>query len=386
MNPTSSWIKSLLFPVSAVLLFFFLLEAVLRLSGYQPKIKFHSFELPYWFEEFDPAILEEFKKHVMELGFVNEDVYAYRPDDVLGYVLKPGIRKSVRNYSASLLVDKMPEWTLVSDESGFRTGESISSSGNARGTVHVLGDSSSFGWGVDYEQTYGYVLKERLNGRSGDGHYNLVNHSMPGFSSFQGRLLLERLDSIRPGDWVLVSFGWNDSYFSNETDRTQFEKRASVLARTRDFLNRFLFYKWQKAFWLGRVHIEESVSPDTGQRVPVQEYKENLKAIFGDIKSRGAKSVFLSICNFDEYPQAARSVSKNMSVPFIDFPEQAMALLDQVPTLFAQQFIAYFDIYGDLMEKEPSLMVLFPDYCHPNVIGHQLLGGFVFDSLKNEIG
>lgn len=375
------WMKNLFFSLGAVFLFFSLLESALHLSGYQARIKFQSFELPDWFAEFDPVILEEYKKHVVNQGFVNEDVYAYRSDEVLGYLLQPDIRKTVRNYSSNFLVDKMPEWTLISNAAGFRIGDASPVS-REQGRVHVLGDSSSFGWGVEFEETYGSVFTEHLNAsrRKDKGTYRLLNHSMPGFSSLQGRNLLQRLDDILPGDWVLISFGWNDSYYSSETDRIRQEHRQSAFGRLRAFFKRFLFYRGLESFLIGNLEVHEGV-PNAGQRVPVNEYKKNLTAMVADVKSRGANPVLLSICNFDVYPEAIRSVATKMSVPFFDFPNQVRPLLSQVPERFGEQLADYYDAYGEWMEKDQNFIVLFPDYCHPNRIGHRLLGDVVFDVL-----
>ena len=392
LPPSRQKSRQLLFSLVAVFLFFPMLEAAFRISGYQPRIHFRSYELPYWLTQFDPVVLDQYTKYVQGQGFVNEDVYYYSPDNTLGYVLKPGIRKTVKNYSASILAEKMPEWTIVSNDSGFRTGTDPVETGpgkSVKGTIHVLGDSSSFGWGVDYEKTYGYIFAKKINEALAGKNigYELVNHSMPGFTSFQGMNLLERLDSIKPDDWVLVSFGWNDSYFSGTTDRKRLENRMSWIGRVRAGLNSFLFYKWMQSFWVeNRLYRAEWNLEEVGSRVSLSQYRKYLDVIFDEIQKRGSHPVFVNVCNYDDYPDTARSVAEKRSVPFFDFPEQLMPLLGEAPILFPEQFSTYFDVYGGLMEQDESLVVLFPDGCHPNVIGHHLMGDIIFKTMKNEFG
>ncbi|MFQ5450761.1 MAG: SGNH/GDSL hydrolase family protein [Nitrospinaceae bacterium] len=390
--PKKTPTKYFFFSLIVTILFFALLEGFLRLIGYQPKLRFHAFELPSWFTGLDPVVLESYKEHLLSQGFVNEDVYAYRPDPELGYLLKPNIRLTVRNYSSALLVDKMPPWTLVSGPEGFRMSGKTSpdppAGGKSYRTLHVLGDSSSFGWGVEYRETYGYVLRETLNRAlpKDSRFFRLENHSMPGFTSFQGRRLLGRLHNVGPGDWVLVSFGWNDSYPSRDSDRVRFEKSHSPMGRLHWRLSHFLVFRAMESFWIGLGDGGNAGSSPAGTRVDLKEYRENLDAIFAAVKERGARPVFISVCNFYEFPKAARSAARASGTPFIDIPRQLKPYLSTVADRFPEKFVAYFDSYGDLMEKNESLVFLFPDNCHPNAIGHHLMGEVLFEVLRKEMG
>ena len=41
---------------------------------------------------------------------------------------------------------------------------------------------------------------------------------------------------------------------------------------------------------------------------------------------------------------------------------------------------------GEKMEENELYAVLFPDGCHPNAIGHRLLGEILFESLERKTG
>ena len=157
--------RSFIFATIVVLIFFGSLETVLRFSGFQPTIRFKQFALPAWMEELDPFVLAKYQSFVSEGDFVNEDVYAYKPDLRYGYLLKPNLQLTVSNYSSAVFIDKLSSWTIISDSNGNRI--SLENSKDSYlaiegQTLHVLGDSSSFGWGVDFEDSYPQKLKEKL--------------------------------------------------------------------------------------------------------------------------------------------------------------------------------------------------------------------------------
>ena len=56
--------------------------------------------------------------------------------------------------------------------------------------IAILGDSSSFGWGVEYEATYGELLRQLLEQRLGRP-VELRNFSVPGYNSQQERVVFE---------------------------------------------------------------------------------------------------------------------------------------------------------------------------------------------------
>ena len=385
----NSLIRKILFSFAATLLFFGVLEVGLRLAGIQPKLHLQNFELPAWLGTLDPLTLRDYKNKLQTQGFVNEDIYAYQGDAELGYKLKPNIQLKARNYASPPHVDKMPLWTIRSNARGFRIGEQKKTQdqeGVSKRTIHVLGDSSSFGWGVEYEEAYASVLQDRLNSalQPGEGEFAVINHSIPGFSSFQGRRLIESRDFVKKEDLVLVSFGANDSLPAQTSDRVRYEVATSFVGTLRRWLEHLLFYRiWQSYLINQRDWSQAEAGPNT-PRVSLKSYKENLKTIFTAIKKKGGYPVFVSVCNFYDYPSAALAVSRRNDVPFFDFPKQLKAYLPQVMERFPEQFAAYYDVYGELMEKNESMVFLFPDNCHPNSIGHHLMGEIIFQSIESE--
>ena len=377
MAPQKRIKRSFLFSVVTVFFFFGFIELILRLSGFEPVFHYKDYAIPSWMEELDPVVLEKYQKFVAGQGFVNEDAHAYQSDLRYGYKLKPNTSITVKNYSSAFVVDKLPPWTIVSGSEGFRVSSS-GEAGTAEKTLHVLGDSSSFGWGVDYEKTYSSLLVEKLNVSS--GRFKLRNLSLPGFSSFQGKLLWQELGEVKKGDWVILSFGWNDSYPSLQTDRQQFKSRNSLAGKISWNMRQVLLFRWMRTWRLP----EPVRTQKKGVRVPVKQYRKNLEALIEGVREKGAKPVLVSVCNFAEYRETAKQTAETEKIPFLNVPSALESFMPTVHDKFPDQFVAYYEAYGERLETNPMLAFLFPDRCHPNEIGHGLMAEVLFETFKGE--
>lgn len=380
-QPSVKRFQSFIFATIVVLIFFGFLETVLRFSGFQPTIHFKQFVLPAWMEELDPLVLAKYQSFVVEQKFVNEDVYGYKPDLRYGYLLKPNLKITVSNYSSGIFIDKLPPWKIESDSKGNR----ISTQGSVNPiadsmTIHVLGDSSSFGWGVNFEDSYPQQLIKILKDPPNFLKARVKNHSIPGFTSFQGRLLIEDKVEIKKNDIVLISFGFNDSYTSKNSDRLRFEALNKMPGKIIWYLNRLLILKGLRTLILSLPSFRISESKYT--RVSLKEYQDNLFIIFEAILRKKGKPLFLNICNGQEYSNVAEKTAKTLKIPFLNIPEKFKQHLPQAHNIYPEKFVAYFEVYGELMEKETQLAFLFPDFCHPNEIGHRLIAEILFHESK----
>jgi lysophospholipase L1-like esterase len=375
----SKKIKFFWFSIVVVFFFFGFIELFLRLSGFDPVLNYKSYYIPSWMEEMDPVVLEKYQQFVIGQGFVNEDVYAYEPDLRYGYRLKPNFSITVQNYSSALMIDKLPPWTIISNTEGFRTSSKAPAKiEKSAKTLYVLGDSSSFGWGVEYEKSYSSLLTKKLNTIT---PFNLRNLSLPGFSSFQGKLLLQELDDLEKEDWVILSFGWNDAYSALKTDRRQFELRNSFPGRLKWGLKNLLLFRWMRTWVFQNLEFNQK----EGFRVPLKQYLDNLKSLVEQIQNKGGKPIFVNICNPVLYQDAAIQTIGNTKIPFSNFPSELKPYLSNVHDRFPDLFVSYFEAYGESIEEDPMLVFLFPDRCHPNEIGHSLIAEVLFETLKKEI-
>jgi lysophospholipase L1-like esterase len=103
------------------------------------------------------------------------------------------------------------EWSWTTNSVGFRgTREYASPKPRDIRRVLVLGDSFTFGFGVNDAQTYSAVLEELLNSACEGYRVQVINAGVSGFSTSQELILLERDGPALQPDAVVVGFFIND--------------------------------------------------------------------------------------------------------------------------------------------------------------------------------
>jgi len=134
--------------------------------------------------------------------------------------------------------------------------------GNSTMRTGTWGDGRNGQWG------WGYFMPEYFD----PDKITVENHALGGMSSrtFYNRLWPEIVDSIRPGDWVIIELGHNDNgpYDSGRA-------RASIPGVGNDSLE---------------VTIRE-----TGVRETVYTYGEYMRRYIRDVRARGGNPVLMSL-------------------------------------------------------------------------------------------
>jgi lysophospholipase L1-like esterase len=147
---------------------------------------------------------------------------------------------------------------ISTDAQGFRLNGSafnerqVNSGSNAENPFRVitLGASPSFGWGVADHQTYSARLEGALKGKlPGRTSVSVLNASVIGYSSQQGRLLFEKnIHRWRP-DLVIVAYGINDvdsyRFFSDDgASDKDIRKEPALVVSLNNFLSPFAIVAW----------------------------------------------------------------------------------------------------------------------------------------------
>ncbi len=194
----------------------------------------------------------------------------HQRDPVLGWRLQPGVYGSMRVNSHGF---RGPEW---------RTGKS------ATKRIAHLGDSSTMGFTIaDDDEIYAALLP-RLVQRDGLA-LEALNFGVDGYSSYQGRILLEQVLGDFAPDYVSFYFGYNDHHFSNASDRdTRFSTpwilRALEHSHAYRFMRRHLL----------RLTRREAELREPSLRVDLESFESNLRAMVEAARARGAVPILMT--------------------------------------------------------------------------------------------
>ncbi len=114
----------------------------------------------------------------------------FEKDPILGFKLKPNVEE--RHFSPDF------DAVYVTGADGLRQ---MDQSEAAKQTMHIFGDSFTFGFGVDNQEAWPDVLRQVM-----DPSINVMNYAVIGYGLEQMYLSLERhKDRIRKGDIVLFA-------------------------------------------------------------------------------------------------------------------------------------------------------------------------------------
>jgi lysophospholipase L1-like esterase len=127
-----------------------------------------------------------------------EPQIVYRTDPDVRYVLSSNQRGWV------------DDGFVTTNSLGFRGREIESPKPNGRFRVVALGDSVTFGWGVNDADTFSAQLEQLLRTNRPDLDIEVVNLAVPGYATRQEVVLLERYVARLQPDLVLLGFYSND--------------------------------------------------------------------------------------------------------------------------------------------------------------------------------
>lgn len=193
--------------LAALVLPWVLLEAGLRVVGWQPPDMRPRVALFPRFPEF------------------------YRPHRELGWVFKPDL-----------------DWQGPEVATPFRTDANghrvhgdrpAAAAGPGQVAVDCIGDSSTFGFGVPENETYPARLEALLRDATGDPNIVVRNLGVPGYTAYEARLLAERDGPVAPVTLIMV--GFNDHFPATRTRLASLWLRRAAYACFRSRACAFAF-------------------------------------------------------------------------------------------------------------------------------------------------
>ena len=391
-------LQRLLLVVLSPLVFLLVLEAGIRVSGIPTDVarnKNFKVAVPTWLLA-DPDWVRGQERHLETQGPVRAEDVAwfenFREARYIGIKLKPNLDVRVVNPFNDIEVASKTTFRLTSNRDGFR-GPAFEAKGPAVLRVASLGDSSTFGWGVDPEYTYEELLARRLSTKG--GRADVYNLGMPGTTSRHGLGVLEHYAAPLKPDVVVISFGANDARLAPTTaaeqlaiDDTWLGAARWTLLELRTFqLARRLIFTWFDPFDAARRRLAHESKPLV-KAVAVPDFVANIRKMRGRATVIGARTVFMSVCAPEEYVAAMRDTARVLDVPFVDVGKIFIDNLEAVRAgrLYPAEAQFYKNLYGPAAMEDFWRYWLTTDGCHPNRVGHNLIADAVADAVRATFG
>lgn len=301
-------------------------------------------------------------------GYGNVEIY--QPDPVLYWKLKP-------NQDCYTKIDRKP----VRINSRGTRGPEFSASKPAN-TVRILslGDSKTFGWGLNESDTYSAVL-ERLLQRQAQPNRRIevINAGVNAYSYPQMHAYLRNIGLKYSPDVVIICNGNLWTQFS-DANSPEFVEKFMMRVRVKNFLRQFAMYHYVVEAKLKRFYDRHRtkfipVDPEQDKLFPDQQAKDPYAFLRNSLEelcrlaiTNGVKPVLLYVPRLTELQhqgatnngdRASMEISQALNAPFVDM---------------APEFAA-----------EGERLYLEDDPVHVNVAANQIIAHKLFDTVSKLI-
>ncbi|MFC1853417.1 SGNH/GDSL hydrolase family protein [candidate division CSSED10-310 bacterium] len=394
--------KSLVFGMFVTILFplviLFLLEIGIRLLGINTDVARNTdlkVEVPIWvlmnenWVEQSKARLQNKRQWVVEatkwLSYFEEARY-------IQYKMKPHVAASVVNYFNPIELQKQVKFKITSNSQGFRTKEFSKRKGDHVLRAVALGDSSTFGWGVSSTQTFSHILEEKLNGALPDWDCEVLNLGLPGYTSVHGINLYDTLVASLAPDILIISFGANDPRMLKYSVKEVLAQDKTWVGALKSFLRKFKLYGLTKKIILyfynpfssGKTDTPESERHLKKRAVSMAEYKQNLTYFIDSAREKGIAIIFIGVCTADSYLQVMKETALQENVPFLEIRTLYLENYEKIVNkeIYGNIVTYYENLYGSEAMVQRKSLYFSVDGCHPNIIGHNLIGEALYNRLK----
>jgi lysophospholipase L1-like esterase len=261
--------------------------------------------------------------------------------------------------------------------------------------IICAGDSSTFGFKVNLEDTYPKQLEMLLSKSTKKKNYEVINAGIFAFNTLGGVLYLEKkLRKLHP-DILVFSYGFNDTFF-----KTRPLEKTTILGKTVDvFLEKGLYklaiYNFLDKF-IKKFIIGKNINQHLGPNVRPEEFKANLEKAIKICKEDGIHLIFMPISICVSYAKIMKDIANKYGIGYID--------IESALTEYYQKFIKernntyegisigklmkipfnnnYYEHFNSLeMMKIRERNYLFMDYCHPSPIGYRIIAEEIYKYL-----
>jgi lysophospholipase L1-like esterase len=204
------------------------------------------------------------------------------------------------------------------DAGGYLKVDSKQIDNSSKPKIMLIGDSCTFGHGVAIDDTFGELLEGHLK------KYDVVNLALPGYTTLQGRIVLQQhIRKIKP-EIVIASFSFNDRRYVLNKQSIDSEKYYKQMYRKGHVIPRVSYYSYTVRY-LSRIiqgerpdeqeipinHDEEFYVHKVFPRVSPDDYRQNLNKIIDLAKEHNARVLLLSLA---DSPKRAQGLYKGLAL------------------------------------------------------------------------
>lgn len=383
--------------IASPTLFLLVSEAVIRVSGIETEVaRNESFDIavPVWLlaDENWADIMRGRLAQPRGVRAIDVDwLRHFEEARHIEYKLKPNVRVSAVNPFNDIEVRKGITFRFESNSDGFRT-EELEPKAPDTARVVTLGDSSTFGWGVNAAYTYQSLLEDRLNRRP--GRVEVLNLGISGHTSRHGRAVFDHYARDLNPDLLVISFGANDGRYVLESADVVLGRDEGWRGGVFHGLMRFETFRLMRRLLLAMrdpIVASRDRAAAEGERrelvnaVPIDAYKANLRYLIEEGRSIGAEAVLLSVCSPPEWSSAMGEVAEEAGVPLVDALDLFVAHLDDLREhrLYSAEVRYAESIYGREEMEENWRLYVTTDGCHPGLAGHSLIADALAESIAS---
>lgn len=182
----------------------------------------------------------------------DHELYKLLPGSPLEFSLFPNAKR------INTVEETGAKWSYAINSSGFR-GPEFGDKGLGSQKIAYIGDSFTFGWGVNQDELYPIYLEEELEKEPYNLKINTYNFGVPGYNTFHQLHQLTSITKEYELDLVILGFVLNDAEPQMNVIRKPAETYENVnswlLSHTKHKINRKIFSKRQ-VLVPGHVHME----------------------------------------------------------------------------------------------------------------------------------
>lgn len=276
------------------------------------------------------------------------------------------------------------KYSIRTNSRGFRGPEFANEKNDGVFRIVILGDSRTFGWGVEFEQAFPYKLQQNL-GELLARPVEIINAGIPGYSSYQVLRLVEHEVCHWSPNLVICWFGCNDSWPCSVPDE-ELSQSSGGESFLRTFMSRSSLFLILRQLYFISVETNSRTwkSSLNTRRVPPSSFIRNCLLISKTFSSKDIPVIFISLGEGEQYHQSLQK-SCNLSSSLL-FDSETLFLDTQRKM---RQGLVYQEEYAVLsnhlgltiLNRFPALD-LFVDPAHPNSIGHDLLAQELAKSIR----